>query len=120
MIPSVEESTKNPAETTLPSKREKWQSIMQEYERSGVSARRFCLEHGHNHSQFRYWRSKNVQGQQRAPRVSKSRCFIPVKAPPLSLRAIKIVFPQGVAIECSVDVGSEWILSLIQGLKEDS
>ena len=99
--------------------RQRMFDIIERWHQSDSSQRSFCLEHNIPHWQFKYWYSKYRNGSNTRGRakVSSKDKFIPVKLADPLLEAgceIKVLFPNGVRIECSSLEGVDRLATLIK------
>jgi len=99
--------------------RQRMFDIIERWHQSNSSQRSFCLEHNIPHWQFKYWHSKYRNGSSTRGRtkVSAKDKFIPVKLQDSVTEEgfrVKVVFPNGVRIECSSLEGVDRLASLIK------
>jgi len=83
---------------------EQWARLVEEYEASGQSQRRFCAEHGIGQSSLRYWRRRLEQragagDAQASPGVRLVALKVPDDAPALADSGLVVVSPRGVRVQ---------------------
>ena len=83
---------------------QRWARLVEEYEASGQSQRRFCAGHGIGQSSLRYWRRRLEQGSgaeggQASPGVRLVALKVLDDAPALADSGLVVVSPRGVRVE---------------------
>ena len=83
---------------------EQWARLVEEYEVSGHSQRRFCTEHGIGQSSLRYWRRRLEQGSgteggQASPGVRLVALKVLDDTPALADSGLVVVSSRGVRVE---------------------
>jgi len=83
---------------------QQWARLVEEYEVSGHSQRRFCTEHGIGQSSLRYWRRRLEQGSgaeggQASPGVRLVALKVLDDAPARADSGLVVVSPRGVRVE---------------------
>jgi len=83
---------------------QQWARLVEEYEASGQSQRRFCAEHGIGQSSLRYWKRRLEQGASTADTQAATGVrLVAVKviedAPALADSGLVVVSPHGVRVQ---------------------
>ena len=83
---------------------QQWARLVEKYEASGQSQRRFCAEHGIGQSSLRYWRRRlgqgaGAEGGQASPGVRLVAVKVLDDAPALPDSGLVVVSPRGVRVQ---------------------
>jgi len=83
---------------------QQWARLVQEYQASGQSQRRFCAEHGIGQSSLRYWKRRLEQGTdtqnaQAATGIRLVALKVIEDTPALADSGLMVVAPRGVRIQ---------------------
>lgn len=98
-----------------------WSKRLAACERSGLSRRAWCSEHGINVHTLDYWRSR-LRAQPAKPRKSKrrSQALVPIvvsgAASALATRAIELRLPGGIELRAA-SLDARWVAALIRELR---
>ena len=90
-----------------------WKKLIGQWERSGMSQRRFCERNKVSFWSFRSWRTKLNE------MPSESSEFVEVQAKESESRReargeIRIYFPNGIIMEAKADIGTDWISAILR------
>ena len=92
------------AENPAPKTPQQWARLVEEYQASGQSQRRFCAEHGIGQSSLRYWKRRLEQGTdtqnaQAATGIRLVALKVIEDTPALADSGLMVVAPRGVRIQ---------------------
>ena len=91
------------------------------WKESGLSQKKYCAHHHIAFSTFRYWQKKYLK-EKRTPNTKPSRQFLTIDVPAVVDMAmpipgeeyITIIYPNGVQVNCPVNINHEQLRSLIK------
>jgi hypothetical protein len=120
MVPSVLEILTMPhGKPRDPDKEQLWRQRIQQWQQSGLSARRFCQRHRLCLSSFYAWRRTLRLRQANTPTANHTPAFLPVDVlHDLPSASLQLILPSGLRLDLPNDYHPRQLALLIHALED--